>query len=607
MPSFGLETLKLDRTSSQLDLSSHVEYLSDASGKLSYADVVQLKDESWKHTGLGTPSFGFSKSAYWFRIELHNPSGEVHRSLIEIANAKLNQVDLFQTVDQQLIQRFNTGVDLPFDERPVVHRNFLFPLTMQADSISVIHVRVLSNGSLRLPISLWNEGAFYEHNQNEMLALGAYFGVLLLVLGYVLLMQVTIPHQAFLAFAGFIGSFGLFQLSTLGIGLEYIWTDHPQLNEFSTIISICFGIACACWFTMSILDLKHHSLAAFRFLQVMIILLMMTSAAYLLLPFNLIAPLAGALAIPACLGILCIGVFGSLTGFRLAKYFTLSWTVLLLGIITLVLNRFALVPANLHTEQAAFIGFIGMVILMSWAFAGEVSKLRYQDQQIGLSIARQAGVRSQTIATELEQKVEERTRELELALTELSDSNTALMELSTIDGLTGLKNRHYFDEIYLQEWKRATRESYPISLLLVDIDHFKSVNDTYGHLAGDDCLRRVAQNIKHILRRPADILARYGGEEFVVVLPYTANENAVLLAEQIRQEIEATTITADNLELALTISIGVSTVIPQDQDERRDLISSADIALYEAKRSGRNKVCNAGNLQVHKSAANSKG
>ena len=129
------------------------------------------------------------------------------------------------------------------------------------------------------------------------------------------------------------------------------------------------------------------------------------------------------------------------------------------------------------------------------------------------------------------------------------------------------------------------------------------MNDTYGHLAGDECLHEVANTIGAVLRRPADILARYGGEEFVVVLPYIENENALYLAEQIRKRVDGQPMQADGNELHVTISIGVSSVTPTDQDDRKDLVAAADIALYEAKNTGRNKVCNAGQLTVHASTA----
>jgi len=192
---------------------------------------------------------------------------------------------------------------------------------------------------------------------------------------------------------------------------------------------------------------------------------------------------------------------------------------------------------------------------------------------------------------ELELKVQERTSELKTALQKLSRAHDMLKELTTIDAVTGIKNRQFFDESFALEWKRASRQRYPISLLLLDLDHFKLVNDTHGHLAGDECLNTIAAAITSKLKRPADILARYGGEEFVIILPHTYNSNAYLLAEQIRSHIETLPITADGADIHITISIGVSTITPRQDNDRKELIAAADAALYEAKDLGRNKVC----------------
>ena len=191
----------------------------------------------------------------------------------------------------------------------------------------------------------------------------------------------------------------------------------------------------------------------------------------------------------------------------------------------------------------------------------------------------------------LEREMEHRTEELKVALEQLSEAHIVLKELTTIDSVTGIRNRQFFDEVFEQEWRRALRQKYDISLLLLDIDHFKKVNDTYGHLAGDECLAAVAQAIDKMLNRPSDVVARYGGEEFVVILPYTSMENASHLAVQICDSLAGHVFNADDHNISVTVSIGVSSVVPSDEGRPRDLISQADEALYRAKSLGRNRVC----------------
>ena len=174
----------------------------------------------------------------------------------------------------------------------------------------------------------------------------------------------------------------------------------------------------------------------------------------------------------------------------------------------------------------------------------------------------------------------------------LEKANDVLHSLAMTDGLTGLANRRHFDEMIDREWRRTARESGVLSLLLLDIDHFKLYNDCYGHQSGDECLQKIAQLLIQMMRRSGDIYARYGGEEFAVILPNADAEKAARMAEAIRAAIEALDIRHAQADRGkVTVSIGVACVRPRGSGARAaDLIESADRALYEAKRGGRNRV-----------------
>lgn len=196
------------------------------------------------------------------------------------------------------------------------------------------------------------------------------------------------------------------------------------------------------------------------------------------------------------------------------------------------------------------------------------------------------------------QALEENTRELDRRLLELEklqqqleETNEQLRQLSVIDGLTGLLNRRRFDEILAEEWQRSTREKKSLSLLMIDIDHFKEYNDTYGHLMGDSALRKVAKALSASTKRDIDRLARYGGEEFVAVLPDTDLEGAIHVAEQMQLTISKlkTEHIGSSTSNSLTISIGAASTVPSPHHSQMALIQSADSALYEAKENGRNR------------------
>lgn len=183
----------------------------------------------------------------------------------------------------------------------------------------------------------------------------------------------------------------------------------------------------------------------------------------------------------------------------------------------------------------------------------------------------------------LELKVAERTAALE-------KGNRELRYLANLDGLTQVANRRCFDDALQQQWVELSITQEPLSLLLVDVDYFKLYNDVYGHLAGDDCLRQVAQALQRSVKRPTDLVARYGGEEFAILLPRTPGVGAEKVATTILQDIldlqilHRQSLVSDRI----TVSIGISSIVPQPDISTATLIATADKALYQVKQSGRN-------------------
>jgi diguanylate cyclase (GGDEF)-like protein/PAS domain S-box-containing protein len=174
---------------------------------------------------------------------------------------------------------------------------------------------------------------------------------------------------------------------------------------------------------------------------------------------------------------------------------------------------------------------------------------------------------------------------------QMQEAFQTVERLAMLDGLTGLPNRRVLDQTLNREWISSKRDRSTLSLLLIDVDHFKAFNDLYGHLKGDECLRQVAERIQTVLRRPLDVLARYGGEEFVAVLPNTSVEGVEVIAELVRAAIENCRIPhANSPHEVVTVSIGCATCVPTDASSVTALLDTADAALYAAKSAGRNQV-----------------
>lgn len=231
-------------------------------------------------------------------------------------------------------------------------------------------------------------------------------------------------------------------------------------------------------------------------------------------------------------------------------------------LLTIGLFTAFLLPAELTIFHTEFLDFsVNILFLLYWVGMYSVTRIQHQEYWVGLKHMF---------------LIKKHAQELE--------------QLNTLDGLTGLKNRRFFDEILRKEMKAGVRKQSQLSLMLIDIDYFKEVNDRYGHLAGDECLRKLAILLKEQVQRETDTVARYGGEEFAVILPADGRKQAIVVAEQIRKAVEEIDCRCGEDRVLFTVSIGVASIIPQLGDIQEKLIALADQALYQAKTGGRNQV-----------------
>ncbi len=237
------------------------------------------------------------------------------------------------------------------------------------------------------------------------------------------------------------------------------------------------------------------------------------------------------------------------------------------------------------TTYGMQIGSAAEMVLLSFALAFRIRLLQEENQRM------EAEARS-----EMELRVAERTTELNDALTSLETANRVLEESSQRDGLTGVYNRRYLDLSLTRLWAQAIDKGRPLGLIVLDLDHFKRVNDQRGHMAGDDCLKKVAMAMEQTLADDPCVLARFGGEEFFVLLPEIEGSRIGVLAERLREQIENLQVISEDQTFGVTASIGASSLKAGDGRTYRDLMRSADKAMYEAKRQGRNRVVLGGDL-----------
>lgn len=571
--------LELAGDKQQYVLGGHLSWLEDKPGRLNLEQVIEA-DATRRFTvsRQRVPNFGFTRSAYWFKLPLVNRTAPSHW-ILETEYPMLDHVDVYYVRDGKLLKHMANGDLLPFRQREIQHRNICFPVELAPGEAMDVYIRVATQSSLQLPIQLVTPSMLLQHDQVEFYVFGLYYGVLLAMLCYNLLIYFSIGDSNYLHYVHYLVGYILFQMSLNGLALEFIWPDWPAWGNVATPFFIGVAFLGAVTFVRRFLQLKQRQPMLDQIGKIIWGLFCVVIVASLVLDYSIVIQAAAILAFTCVCYAFVAGLVAWRNNLKQARYFLLAWSALLLGIMLYVLKTFNVLPTNFVTEYGLQTGSVMEVILLSFALAHRIKLTTDENKKVHLEAN-----------TLLEARVSQRTHELDEALKKLSEANTKLKALNFTDGLTGVRNRKYFDQKIEREWARAQRGGYNLTVMLFDIDHFKSINDNFGHQAGDFCLREVAVTIQSCLKRPCDVMARYGGEEFIVILPLTDGNGAMKVAEGIRHRIQGMGLEYNDKWLPVTASIGVCTIVPQETMHSRELISAADEALYRAKREGRNRV-----------------
>jgi len=554
--------------------------LEDPSCALVVAEVLARGATDWQRVPDLSPNAGYSDSAWWYDLQLP-PTAEAER-LLEIAFPVLDLIELWVfDGEQRVLVHHRMGDKLPFAMRPVVHRHFVVPLVRTPDGRDPVRVlvRVRTTSSVQFPVQLWRPADFHDHEQLALVLQGIYLGVMLGLLVYNLFLYFSVRERVYFWYVLWVLGIATFLASINGLSFQHLWPQATQWNDTAIVFSLGGAVACAVQFLAAFLDLRARGGWMWRLCWGMGLVAFAVTALTLVLPYGVSIHLVIGMALASICMALLVSALRWREGFGPARLFLVAWSAVLLGGMVLAAYKFGWLPRNLLTQNATQIGSAIEVLLLSLALAGRLSHerhLREQAQAEVIATQRQANER-------LEQRVAERTQALE-------QLNQRLERTSRTDGLTGVFNRRHFDDCLHAEVRRSQRSGQPLGLLLVDLDHFKRVNDCFGHQAGDACLRVVADLLLQSVRRSSDVVARYGGEEFIVLLPMTDRAACLELAEAIRARIESTPVPFEAQALVLTASVGVcSRPLARDEDGAA-LLGEADQALYASKYGGRNRV-----------------
>lgn len=568
-------------------LSQAVTSLEDPDGQLTVEEVAEASAQG-RFVPLGPDSrqtnFGLTHSAFWLRVSLLRGPDAPADWLLEVDYPSLDSVELYLPREGGF-DRQVSGDLLPFAARPVEHVSHVFPVSLQDASPRVIFLRIQSQGTVSAPLRLWQPEALWKSDHRKYAALSLYFGMLAGLALYNLLLYLSLRDRIYLLYVLFVAFMALGQSALTGFGAQFLWPNLAWWTNVSLPVGIGFTGIFATIFAREFLSTATKLPRLDKGMMLLVISFAMCVLFSFFLPYWIPAWLINIIGVLFSVYIVLVGIVSYKRKHPGARYFILAWTLLLLSAAVLSVHNMGKLPSNLLTTNALLIGSAFEMLLLSFALADRIHAAR---QETALAQAEAISAKQAMVDTLLETermlecRVTERTQELVQANERLKEKEEQLRHLAHFDALTGLPNRKLFTDRMDSALKRARRNSARLALLMVDLDDFKAINDTYGHFAGDMVLVEVARRFEPLLR-DTDTVARLGGDEFVVIVESPEDRSAaeVVAAKVVRAMREPIEL-GDGQEVRVGMSVGVA-LYPDDARNARGLMVHADQSMYRVK------------------------
>lgn len=517
------------------DLTPYLQILEDPQANFTIEDVAQPgTHHAFRPPGASGTNLSFTRSAWWLTFTLTNPGEREKHLLLRQAYPLIDSIQFWHADDSGRWQGLFTGDRLAFDSRALPHQDFLFPITMAPGQTRTFYMRFQSQGALDISLDLFSPTDLLQQASLEQLGYGIYYGGILVLVVYNLFIFVAVRDKAFLYYLLYILCLGLYMSCNDGLFFQFLTPQQPDLTHDVLLVLLGLSLLFAVHFARHILTIPSFNRTLDRAGRLTAGALVLVTLGSLVLPYHLVIVSLSLLTLVVMPLIFVMGVARFCSGYPPARYFLLAWTAFIFGTMVYMVKVFGVLPRTFFTENGFQIGSLIEIVLLSLALGSRVSELRKQ---------------------------------------------------SDTDGLTTLSNRRSFDQRLAREFRRSARTGQPLSLLMLDIDHFKQFNDTFGHSAGDEVLQAVGNQLRQLIRKPL-IPCRFGGEEFAVILPRTNAEEATIIAERVRSRFTQRKLAKHRI----TVSIGVASRQQWPFSTAEDFLRAADQALYEAKDAGRNVV-----------------
>ncbi|MDY6922105.1 MAG: diguanylate cyclase [Pseudomonadota bacterium] len=575
-------------------------YLPDPSGELVMEDIL-ANHLPWRPAPrTGVVEQGYRPGALWLRFSLTITEPLSLPLYVELGSPFLNQVDGTLVRGNRVIHVAPAGDHRPLRDNHLGHRYPLLPLPLTQPGDYILYLRVASDSPLIFPVRFKRTSALFRAELKAQAFYGSLLGIMLVLALYSGSVWYYLREPAYLYNMAFILAAMFYLASFSGLGYQYLWGNWVLLNDKSFALGILSTVFFAGRFAVRFIDLRAHlpRLAVATDMFVALFGLMMIPA--LLLPESQVALPVLVLEAAICIYALAVLLQQCLAGNYWARYLLAGWAVLIPGTLLYVVSMLGWIPHQPWVEYSHGAGLALGNVVLTLALGARIQRERQEKKRAlkqALDLAREVTdltrEKEQIAASardELERRVDQKTQDLSTMLEQLKTSNQKLEHATLTDALTGVGNRRYLDSRFPELIRQCQQTRSALGVLVIDADHFKRINDQYGHVMGDECLKKIALILQRFARRDLDVLVRYGGEEFILLTPATDEAAAMKVAEAIRQHIQYAAFWYRDQPIPVTVSVGVHVSVPGAQVDPEGLLVKADEAMYRAKKNGRNRV-----------------
>lgn len=455
---------------SEKPIESHFQYWEDASAEAELADVRALPDAAWQTNPSGKATFGITDSAYWLRVEVQNQTGRDQLLIAELGYSQFDDVVFHELSGGTLLREFATGDTRPFYPRDVDHPNMLYRFHVAPDASKTLYIRVATQGTMVVPLQIWQQNDFYEAAANEQKLHFFYYGSLAVIILINLAVFLTLREKLYLYYALAISGYFLFFAAVRGYTLQHIYPGAPFLHTHVLLLSMPFLAMFSILFCMEFLQVRSNSPRLYRALQAMLLFEMLFFLSAPMLDYDTGIRVAAVSAFAFFSLLLVAGPVAWAAGVRAGVFFTIAWTPLTIGVSATAGRALGLLPENFFTEYAMQIGSGLEAFILTLALADRLYREREQKIQAQADILKQQKARN--------------------------EAQTQLNEALTHDPVTGLPNRNRFEWMVDEQLRQNPNGRFMVGV--TRITQLKEINRTLGLDRSERLLKAMAEQMTRL-------------------------------------------------------------------------------------------------------------